>query len=301
MRIVLSRKGFDSAAGGAPSPVLKGKMLSLPIPEKAGKGDAPDDLGKAQWQKYDKLNLPSEVKKYCRKQSVYCHLDPDIREDFYNKKPQDWRPAFGQCGAAGGHLIHRLNLQRETNDFADMEPVLFLFFGLFRDYTHRCGDYKKNFDGEEFHAIWGYMVARSYIVISSSNKEKCFSWHPHTKMEKHDNNILFIGEKDECGTFGYCDELVLTDLNLRRSSKSKWKINALPWFNRLKDGSVNMSYHLDTNKCFPADDRPYFQSRPGYGQEFVVSPGTEITAEQDLSWKNCSFRDILENLQKIYS
>ena len=43
MRIVLSRKGFDSAAGGAPSPVLKDKtMLSLPIPEKAGKGDSPD-------------------------------------------------------------------------------------------------------------------------------------------------------------------------------------------------------------------------------------------------------------------
>ena len=33
MKIVLSRKGFDSSSGGYPSPILPdGKMLSLPIP-----------------------------------------------------------------------------------------------------------------------------------------------------------------------------------------------------------------------------------------------------------------------------
>ena len=36
MKIVLSRKGFDSAAGGVASPILPdGKMLSLPIPDRS--------------------------------------------------------------------------------------------------------------------------------------------------------------------------------------------------------------------------------------------------------------------------
>jgi hypothetical protein len=33
MKIILSRKGFDSAYGGYPSPILpSGEMVSLPIP-----------------------------------------------------------------------------------------------------------------------------------------------------------------------------------------------------------------------------------------------------------------------------
>lgn len=32
MRVIFSRKGFDSAAGGCPSPIVEGKPISLPIP-----------------------------------------------------------------------------------------------------------------------------------------------------------------------------------------------------------------------------------------------------------------------------
>ena len=32
MRIIFSRKGFDSAAGKAPSPIIDGEPISLPIP-----------------------------------------------------------------------------------------------------------------------------------------------------------------------------------------------------------------------------------------------------------------------------
>lgn len=35
MKIILSRKGFDSVAGGCASPIINGKtLLSLPIPVK---------------------------------------------------------------------------------------------------------------------------------------------------------------------------------------------------------------------------------------------------------------------------
>lgn len=36
MKLILSRKGFDSSAGGKPSPIFPdGTMISLPIPDKA--------------------------------------------------------------------------------------------------------------------------------------------------------------------------------------------------------------------------------------------------------------------------
>ena len=58
MRIVLSRKGFDSVSGGGPSPVLEdGTMLSLPIPELPGQGYAPGNLEEVNWRKYDDLAL----------------------------------------------------------------------------------------------------------------------------------------------------------------------------------------------------------------------------------------------------
>ena len=35
MKVILSRKGFDSCAGGSASPIIDGKtLLSLPIPDK---------------------------------------------------------------------------------------------------------------------------------------------------------------------------------------------------------------------------------------------------------------------------
>ena len=36
MKIILSRKGFDSSSGGGPSPIVDGRCLSLPIPEVRG-------------------------------------------------------------------------------------------------------------------------------------------------------------------------------------------------------------------------------------------------------------------------
>ena len=84
---------------------------------------------------------------------------------------------------------------------------------------------------------------------------------------------------------------------MRQSAKTKWKIAALPWFEYLKDKSVKMTCHPNTEKCFPAG-KNYFQACQGYGQEFVVSPG--VADNPELNWENCSFCEILKNLEKIY-
>ena len=282
MRIVLSRKGFDSATGGGPSPVLEdGTMLSLPIPEVPEKGYTHSDL--KNWHRYDQLNLTEQVKNLCK--SKYCHLDPDIRPDLWCHC-EKWQPTFGQCNAAAGHLIKHLELQDETDKKIKItESVLFLFFGLFRKHNGT------QFYGEPFHAIWGYMVCDKVI----DDQQEMPTYHPHAKLKKAKNNLLFVAKTRCYGTFKYCDRLVLTDL--RQSAKTMWKIDALPWFEYLKDKSVKMTYHPNTEKCFPAGNN-YFQACQGYGQEFVVSPGVCIS--QDLNWENCSFCEILKNLEKIY-
>ena len=128
------------------------------------------------------------------------------------------------------------------------------------------------------------------------------TYHPHAKLKKAPNdfndfnNLLFIA-KDECyGTFKFCEELVLTDPAIPYA-KTMWKIDALPWFEYLKDKSVKMTYHPNTEKCFPAG-KNYFQACQGYGQEFVVSPG--VADNPELNWKNCSFSQILSNLKEMY-
>ena len=53
MRIVFSRKGFDSAAGGGPSPIVGGRPLSLPIPAGAASRTSYDALGLGEGDKID--------------------------------------------------------------------------------------------------------------------------------------------------------------------------------------------------------------------------------------------------------
>ena len=45
MRIVFSRKGFDSAAGGGVSPIIAGQPVSLPIPSGGWSSTTYADLG----------------------------------------------------------------------------------------------------------------------------------------------------------------------------------------------------------------------------------------------------------------
>ena len=116
MKIILSRKGFDSTSGGCPNPILPdGTLLSMPIPD-----DEAMKYSDLQYngRTYDKI-LAS-----LNPGMVYdgCHLDPDIREGIRIRPIENWIPAFGQTGSALGIL------RNAGVTFGD----LFLFFGIFR-------------------------------------------------------------------------------------------------------------------------------------------------------------------------
>jgi Nucleotide modification associated domain 3 len=161
MRVVFSRKGFDSAAGKAPSPIIGGEPISLPIPTKqrsetsyrlAGLGNIVDHMTKGRICADD-----------------LCHEDPM----FVNGR---W--AFGQTGAAQSHL------ERSGVGVGDV----FLFFGLF---AARDGQ-------DRHHRIFGYLEVDEIRRLgsrpsTSDSPEGFIRRHPHTIGEWNENNTLYLG------------------------------------------------------------------------------------------------------------
>ena len=120
MKIILSRKGFDSAWGGCPSPVLPdGTMLSMPIPTNEDNSIHYEDI---RFQDSSYLDIWKQLRPRQQKFPSYCHLDPDLRRDV-RMAPGNWRAAFGQVDASQSHLAY------QGVGVGD----LFLFFGWFRE------------------------------------------------------------------------------------------------------------------------------------------------------------------------
>jgi hypothetical protein len=123
MKIIFSRKGFDSASGGLPSPILPdGRMLSLPIPDKR----SPISYSDIGWHEYNLGTLVSELTNGRIHASDAAHLDPDLLQGSLVRHAS-WVPIFGQTGAAQGHL-------RKTGV---EQGDVFLFFGLFRESSRK--------------------------------------------------------------------------------------------------------------------------------------------------------------------
>ena len=158
MKVILSRKGFDSSWGGFPSIILPGgQMISFPIPEKGerekdAKGkytnktetgiegigaenikfvlDDKSELTLAEiftqlHFKEDKIKIAGEKQSF--KNTIF-HYDPAIQTIYDTNgneiKGHHGYAAFGQSKAAAGHL---LNEKIQKGD-------IFLFFFTFISY-----------------------------------------------------------------------------------------------------------------------------------------------------------------------
>src|SRR6266436_9207163 len=115
MKLILSRKGFDSANGGCPSPILDDRPFSLPIPDPSSPttyGEISPFNGIPIWQIVEDLTHGRVGR------GNGAHLDPDLRRDALTRAT-GWRPIFGQADAAQSHLTNQ-----------GIGPGdLFLFFG----------------------------------------------------------------------------------------------------------------------------------------------------------------------------
>jgi len=272
MKVILSRKGFDSGIGGYASPILpNGTLLSLPIPEE-GNNICYSHLKTKNGKSYmDIMKSINSKVKYGEKiwkilnEDCACHLDPDLRREVI-KREENWKPIFGQVSAAQAHLANN----------GVKEDDLFLFFGWFRNTIIKSG--KIVFDPRDKngrHILYGYMqIGEKIIVNKSTNIKHWMGYHPHvaSKQDRHSNNTIYI-ERDNLswnsnlsgsGIFNYADSLVLTK---EGSTRSKWE---LPDVFR----NVKITYH--SNESWKNENGiEYFQSA-GRGQEFVVEENTGI-------------------------
>lgn len=165
MRIIFSRKGFDSSSGGKPSPIRDGCPISLPIPATRNSRTTYGDLGLGE--------LVHAVTKGKYGPDNLCHADPYFA---------DGQCAFGQTGSAQGHLA--------KNGVGRGD--VFLFFGLFTEED----------TGERHHRIFGYMVIDSVIPLGSnpdSRDAPSFAPdHPHFIGARDRNNTIYIGPGATC-------------------------------------------------------------------------------------------------------
>src|SRR5437868_5042882 len=103
VKIVISRKGVDSESGGMASPILPcGCLCSIPIPSTLAEVRYADiKFGKHTLQQISNELNPSWSS------HEFAHLDPDLRSKALEKRPENWRAAFGQSGSAAGLLINQ--------------------------------------------------------------------------------------------------------------------------------------------------------------------------------------------------
>jgi hypothetical protein len=220
MKIILSRKGFDSSNGGCPSPIMPdGTLLSMPIPSYDD-----DSFYDISWKGTTYADILEQI---CPKKTYYnCHIDPDIRNNRI-EKVQGWRPAFGQTGSAQGILSN-----------AGVEPGdLFLFFGWFRQVEHTDKGYRfaaKNqndfYYGNDLQVIYGYMQIGK--IITDPETIKRYYWHPHSSYDHtyNPNNTLYLPTSKLSlnprmrgyGTLNYRKDRVLTMEGMGRATWNEY-------------------------------------------------------------------------------
>ncbi len=254
MKIVLSRKGFDSSVGGCASPILPdGVMLSLPIPTST------DCLSYDDIQSPGGLTFAELIRQLLGDKSPVlskrAHLDPDLVSGARPRAP-GWRGSLGQIRAAAGHLR---NQQVGVGD-------LFLFYGWFRPVESVNGRYEFRSRDAGFHAIYGYLEIGQ--VLSAPAFAELPPWlrdHPHAMPSRlsEATNTFYVAtplltsnpSRPGWGTFRFDERLVLSHPAM---SRSRWNLE------RDLFRHLTISYHSSG-----AWKDGYFQSYPR-AQEYVI-------------------------------
>ncbi len=286
MKLILSRKGFDSGAksGRGPSPIFPdGTLFSLPIPsgDKITYGELrhySDSLGE--------INIGEVVADLtCRRYPDNrigadhgAHLDPHVNIKTYPKvakQAKNWRGLFGQVDIAQDHLRkHEVG----TGD-------LFLFFGLYRKVKEPSNGQGWRFDPDapRQHILWGWLQVDAARLVREV-KEKELRWaryHSHLNFDNPNNTLYVASEKltignrfaaPGAGVFPKLDDrLVLTESG---QSVTRWK---LPRSFYPDDGKPALTYHDPNRTKFNRwtlrrgdGEHAYLQS-VGRGQEFVLN------------------------------
>ena len=245
-RIILSRKGFDSSAGGTASPIFSdGKLFSIPIPQKFPSPTRYKDL------KFNGMTGKDILKESSVKSVLphnYCHYDPLLSKEI---------GIFGQASSS----------QTELKNNKVSSGDLFLFFGWFKQFTKK---------GKDLHHLFGWLQIEDIIEGNIKIKEflnKFNIQHPHGygDTSRYTNNAIYIAKKNLTlnlksfpisghGLFKKTHkDLILTE---KGSSRSKWKLPKM--------------YFLESNNIFLnrlswKDESNCLVDCIGQGQEYILN------------------------------
>ncbi|MGI4758465.1 MAG: hypothetical protein ACRYGF_16645 [Janthinobacterium lividum] len=291
--VILSRKGFDSVAGGCASPIFEdGRMFSFPIPERARhanvsttfdslRTDHPDEVASVLGSLKPRFDLTRKV-----------HLDPDIRPGL---RPFNFENALMYFGQNGKDQTE-LNMGGVSD--ADNNP-LFLFYGWFKGIERRSDGglrYARTVQDDarshDQHVIWGWLqtdsAPRRITQEELTGDLMSAVHHPHIEdRHRGQNNWLYIARERlsfahaiaGAGTFEkYAPALRLT-CDLQSSRRSSW---SLPSFlrNAARGRIRNAPWQTDGDR-----ERVFYK---GYGQEFLFN--TEGHEKETSIWLSSIFK-----------
>ncbi len=275
MKIILSRKGCDSSAGGCASPIFHDdRIASLPIPDEYGPSTYRDIASSLPdfptvGDLFDALGRPLATR--------HAHLDPDLNA-MSRPRARGWRPTFGQDEAAEGHL--------RNNGITIGD--LFLFFGWFQDVTSHAGRLHRAPNGRDIYLIFGWLQVGRIVRLGEG--ETAPGWtheHPHHFGNRSTNNTLYIASDQltlpgistsspGAGAFDRLHERrVLTASGARL--KSSWSVPA--WF---MDGGPSLTFHRDPQRWERKGEHAQLRI-VGRGQEFILDTSRHPEA---VSWAN---------------
>jgi Nucleotide modification associated domain 3/Nucleotide modification associated domain 2 len=241
MRVIFSRKGFDSESGGVPSPIIDDHFIFLPIPATRRSVTTYRDLGLGE--------IVEDLTRGRIRRNGLCHNDPDLR--------------LGALGAPGAHLRN----QRVGPD------DIFLFWGLYRPAENTRNVYSYVRSARKEHWLFGWLQVAEVVDLGEdgswlARERPEFAQHPHCRSGWGTHNTLYVAAKKirlggrtldvpGAGMFPQAEERLR--LTVKGESCSLWKRPS--WLNPC----VGLSYHRDPSRYGPGTLRVVAR-----GQEFVA-------------------------------
>ncbi len=252
MRLILSRKGFDSSAtsGGCASPILPdGQLVSLPIPH----SEARLPYSGLRPRGIDVAHLVADLTRGRIAQDALVHLDPDLEEGARDRQ-QGWSPAFGQDSIAQRHLEH---MGVGAGD-------LFLFFGWFREVELVRGRYRFRPQPPDLHVMFGWLRVGQVLRLGPDPIPGWLRDHPHAVPDCWPHNTVYVANSpNDGGVFRNFDtKLVLTEPG---KSRSVWQLPS----DFMPRSRPALTYHQTPSRWTETDFGCRLQS-VAKGQEFVL-------------------------------
>lgn len=302
VKLVLSRKGFDSGSGGCLSPYdhETGKYIWFPIPEKIEsytndikyqdiivKPAYIDDLNGANlnelfknYKKTDRIKLRKNEYSSIDDEQLFAHFDPMLGLPPWmdrNVKSIVGK-GFGQYNAAPHLEKHNVNT-----------GSIFLFFGGFQSVRNR------KISG---HYVFGWLkVGRRIETYEECKKiieEFNLQWHPHiteAAFNRNKKNYIFLPDEwlfedlgiPGCGYFSRLNDSLLLS-NSKEANKATWKLPSFFYKN------LTQVHH----KTWARTEDGFCTVKTGIGQEFV----SQLTKEGEV-WLKELFKQNRKNIHLL--